>query len=134
MNIKTLIRSTGLALLFSTAMAKAADAPPVHDRTLYEAVQVAREMMASQDIYDRILAAGALSDVGDTKALEVLQRCLTVDDTVVQRSAIDTLITATHPNSIDLLFKTASESPEVLALMAESLASVPRDDMGELLV
>ncbi len=134
MNIKNLIRSTGLALLFSTAMAHAADAPPTHDRTLYEAVQVARQMMASKDIYDRILAAGALSDVGDTKALEVLQRCLTVDDTVVQRSAIDTLITATHPNSIDLLFKTASERPEVLALMAESLASVPRDDMGELLV
>ena len=96
MNVKNLIRSTGLALLFSTAMAHAADAPPAHDRTLYEAVQVARQMMASKDIYDRILAAGALSDVGDTKALEILQRCLSVEDTVVQRSAIDTLITATR--------------------------------------
>lgn len=134
MNTRTLIRAYGLGLMLFTGLTGAAEPAKEHDRTLYEAVQVAKAMMSSQDIYDRILAAGALSDVGDTKALDILRRCLTVEDTVIQRSAIDTLITATHPNSIDLLFRTASERPEVLALMAESLASVPRDDMGELLV
>ena len=134
MNAFRLFCSTAIAFLMFSANGRAADEPSGHDRTLYDAVQVAKQMMSSQDIYDRILAAGALSDVGDTKALDVLKRCLSVDDTVVQRSAIDTLITATHPNSIDLLFRTASERPEILALMAESLASVPRNDMGELLV
>ena len=108
-------------------------AEPAHDRALHAAVHVARQMMESRDIYNRILAAGALSDIGDTKALGVLEKCLTVDDTVIQRSAIDTLITANHPNSLDLLFKSASRSSEVLGLMAESLASIPRNDMGELL-
>lgn len=104
------------------------------DQSLYRAVDVAREMMNSQDIYDRILAAGALSDIGDTQALALLERCIEVDDIVIRRSAIDTLITATHPNSINLLFKSAAQNPDVLGLMAESLASIPRDDMGDLLV
>lgn len=104
------------------------------DQSLYRAIDVAREMMNSKDIYDRILAAGALSDIGDTQALTLLERCLDVDDIVIRRSAIDTLITATHPNSVNLLFKSAAGNPEVLGLMAESLASVPRDDMGDLLV
>lgn len=104
------------------------------DQSLYRAVDVAREMMNSKDIYDRILAAGALSDIGDAQALVLLERCIDVDDIVIRRSAIDTLITATHPNGVNLLFKSAARNPEVLGLMAESLASVPRDDMGDLLV
>ena len=120
-------------LLLASLGFPAAHAEATHDRALHEAVRVAKDVMASQDIYSRILAAGALSDIGDRKALDILERCLTVDDTVILRSAIDTLITANHPNSVDLLFKTASRNGEVLGLMAESLASVPRDDMGELL-
>ena len=120
-------------LLLALFCLHAARAEPTHDRALHEAVRVAKNMMASQDIYSRILAAGALSDIGDRQALDILERCLTVDDTVILRSAIDTLITANHPSSVDLLFKTASRNSEVLGLMAESLASVPRDDMGELL-
>ncbi len=135
MQMNALTKSLGLIILFFCQGAAAVeDKPPGQDRILYDAVRVAKDMMSSQDIYDRILAAGALSDIGDAKALETLSRCLTVDDTVVQRSAIDTLITATHPNSIDLLFKSASADPIILALMAESLSSVPRNDMGELLV
>ena len=120
-------------LLLALCFFPIAHAEATHDRTLHEAVRVAKEVMGSQDIYSRILAAGALSDIGDRKALDILERCLTVDDTVILRSTIDTLITANHPNSVDLLFKTASRNGEVLGLMAESLASVPRDDMGELL-
>jgi len=93
-------------------------------------VDVAREMMSSDDIYDRILAAGALSDIGDAQALVLLERCIGIDDIVIRRSAIDTLISGSHPNSVNLLFKAASEDDEVLGLMAESLSSVPRDDMG----
>lgn len=121
------------SLLWGLSSLPAVHAEATHDRALHEAVRVAKQMMASQDIYSRILAAGALSDIGDRQALDILERCLTVDDTVILRSAIDTLITANHPNSVDLLFKTASRNGEVLGLMAESLASVPRDDMGELL-
>lgn len=104
------------------------------DRSLYQAVDVAREMMSSDDIYDRILAAGALSDIGDAQALVLLERCIAIDDIVIRRSAIDTLISGSHPNSVNLLFKAASGDDEVLGLMAESLASVPRDDMGDLLL
>ena len=133
MPFPALAKSLAVPLLFAYGLAHAAEAGLPHDRTLSQAVQVARAMMSSQDIYDRILAAGALSDIGDSKALEQIARALTVDDNVVQRSAIDTLITANHPNSVDLLFKSASASPAILGMMAESLASVPRSDMGELL-
>lgn len=125
----------GLLLASSvSALAESATAPDEADKTLYRAVDVAREMMNSQDIYDRILAAGALSDLGDAQALVLLERCIEVDDIVIRRSAIDTLITTSHPNSVNLLFKSASRDPDVLGLMAESLASIPRDDMGDLLV
>jgi HEAT repeat protein len=117
-----------LTLFCSTPALEAAQ-----DEALYAAVKVAKTMMNSQDIYDRILAAGALADIGDKQALTLLEKCLSVDDTVVQRSAIDTLLTGVHPNSIDVLFKTAERDPVVLGLMAESLASSPREGMGELL-
>jgi HEAT repeat protein len=133
MPFQTLAKYLAVPLLFAYGLAHAAEAGSPHDRAVYQAVQVARAMMSSQDIYDRILAAGALSDIGDSKALETIARALIVDDNVVQRSAIDTLITANHPNSVDLLFKSASASPAILGMMAESLASVPRSDMGELL-
>ena len=133
MPFQALAKYLAVPLLFAYGLAHAAEAGSPHDRAVYQAVQVARAMMSSQDIYDRILAAGALSDIGDSKALETIARALIVDDNVVQRSAIDTLITANHPNSVDLLFKSASASPAILGMMAESLASVPRSDMGELL-
>ena len=133
--LRTLITSTLVAALCIPACALAADAGETEtDRSLYRAVDVARDMMQSQDIYDRILAAGTLSDIGDTQALALLEKCIDFDDIVIRRSAIDTLITATHPNSVNLLFKAASRNPEVLGLMAESLASIPRDDMGDLLL
>ena len=120
-----------LMSLALTCSGPAAAAAP--DKELYAAVKVAKTMMNSPDIYDRILAAGALADIGDKQALTLLAKCLEVDDPVVQRSAIDTLLTGVHPNSIDVLFKSAERSPVVLGLMAESLASVPREGMGELL-
>jgi len=130
------LAATGLAIALAlpTAAGAAEQARDQADRTLYRAVDVAREMMNSKDIYDRILAAGALSDIGDAQALVLLEQCIQVDDIVIRRSAIDTLITATHPNSINLLFKSASQNHDVLGLMAESLASIPRDDMGDLLI
>ena len=130
--LKALNLIAGLLLLAPVAQAE--DPAALADRSLYQAVDVAREMMNSQDIYDRILAAGALSDVGDTQALALLERCISIDDIVIRRSAIDTLISGTHPNSVNLLFKVASNDDEVLGLMAESLSSVPRDDMGDLLL
>ena len=132
-----ILRHLALSGLLMTSSVSALAEPAAADeadRTLYRAVDVAREMMNSKDIYDRILAAGALSDLGDTQALVLLERCIEVDDIVIQRSAIDTLITTSHPNSVNLLFKSASRDPDVLGLMAESLASIPRDDMGDLLV
>jgi HEAT repeat protein len=120
--------------LLLSPMSGAQDSDAVTDRSLYQAVDVAREMMSSDDIYDRILAAGALSDIGDAQALVLLERCIAIDDIVIRRSAIDTLISGSHPNSVNLLFKAASKDDEVLGLMAESLASVPRDDMGDLLL
>ena len=134
--MRHLIRKPALLILVlgTLNLPFTATAAEPDDTSLYRALDVAREMMNSNDIYDRILAAGALSDIGDTQALVLLERCIAIDDIVIRRSAIDTLITASHPNSINLLLKAASENTEVLGLMAESLASVPRDDMGDLLV
>lgn len=129
-------RAAAAALIASLSMASFAgeQAASAEDKYVYDAVKVAQVLVESRDIYDRILAAGALAEVGDLSALAILERCVANSDLVIKRSAIDTLISAVHPNSTDLLFKSASDDPVVLGLLIESLASMPRDDMDDLLL
>jgi HEAT repeat protein len=100
---------------------------------VHDAVRVSKAMLTSDDVYDRILAAGALAETGDPQALQVLKGYLAHTDLVLKRSAIDTLMSSSHPNEVDLLYRTASADPEILGLMVESLASTPRPDMEDLL-
>ncbi|MBI4694837.1 MAG: HEAT repeat domain-containing protein [Gammaproteobacteria bacterium] len=116
------------------APAPAGEAAPAPSKILLDAVKVARELSGSRNVYDRMLGAGALVEAGDPKALEIIAAYIKSDDIVVRRSAIDTLLNVNHPSSTNLLYRIASEDPQVLDLMIESLATLPREDMSDLLV
>ena len=102
---------------------------------VHEAVRVAKQISAtdSADVYDRILVAGALAETGDAESLQFLKRTLGNSDFVLKRSAIDTLMSSSHPSELDLLFRTASSDPQVRGFMVESLAATPRADMDDVL-
>ena len=99
-----------------------------------KAVEVAADLLQSDNYYDRILGAGTLSDIGDPTALGVLEEFATGGDMVFQRSAIDTLIGVQHPNGIDLIYRLASENIMFTQFLVQSLATNPRDDMSEFLL
>ncbi len=99
------------------------------------AVNVARALVDSDNPYDQILGAGTLCDVGDRGALAILEEYATTSDIVYQRSAIDTLIGVQHPNGIDLIYRLAArDAINFTQFLAQSLATNPRDDMGEFLL
>ncbi len=104
------------------------------ERIVRSAVAVARELVDSDNIWNRVLAAGALVEVGDTDALGILESVIDSGDITFQRSAIDALLNAYHPNSTNLLYKTAAENQTLLTVTIESLASTPREDMRDLLL
>lgn len=97
------------------------------------AISVARQSFATADVYDRLLAAGALADLGEDEALAFLKSYLGHEDLVYKRATIDTLLAGSHPAELDLLYRTATETPSVLGLMMESLAATPRADMADLI-
>lgn len=98
------------------------------------AIEVARELLHSDNPYDQILGAGTLCDIGDPEALELLEEYATSADIVYQRSAIDTLIGVQHPSGIDLIYRLAADDPSFTQFLAQSLATNPRDDMGDFLL
>lgn len=128
-------RLTMVAALLGSAMAPAAaDPAPAGNKILLDAVKVARELAGSHNAYDRMLGAGALVEAGDPKALDILADYIKAEDIVVRRTAIDTLLNVNHPSSTNLLYRVAAEDAQVLDLMIESLATLPREDMGDLLI
>lgn len=118
------------ALLFASAT------PAVFatDGIVNEAVAVARTLYQSDNLYDQILGAGTLSDVGDADALALLEEVARSSDIVYQRSAIDTLIGVQHPNGIDLIYRLAAEDPSFTQFLTQSLATNPREDMSDFLL
>ena len=99
-----------------------------------DAVTVARKLYQSGNLYDQILGAGTLSDIGDPDALALLEKIARSSDIVFQRSAIDTLIGVQHPNGIDLIYRLAAEDKMFTQFLAQSLATNPREDMSEFLL
>ena len=98
------------------------------------AVEVARALLDSDNPYDQILGAGTLSDIGDRNALAFLADYAMSADIVFQRAAIDALIAVQHPNGADLLHRLASENANFRQFLAQSLATNPREDMGQFLI
>ncbi len=104
------------------------------DGIVNEAVAVARTLYNSENLYDQILGAGTLSDVGDADALALLEEVARSGDIVYQRSAIDTLIGVQHPNGIDLIYRLAAENQSFTQFLTQSLATNPREDMSDFLL
>lgn len=130
--MKTTPVSLLLGLVLSTAV-MANDTPP-DEVTINEAVRVARTMMASSDVYDKILAAGALVETGDKAALDLLVKYVSTSDFVLKRSAIDTLLSTNHPRGVDIVMREAERDDVALTFMVESLAATPREDLEDLLL
>ncbi len=125
----------GLVLLGYGACACATDATE-SERAVREAVAVAKQLRQSDNEFDQIAGAGTLADVGDKDALQFLANSVSHPDWTTMRSAIDMLLTIEHPAGVDLLYRYATENPDgvFLKFLSESLASRPRDDMGEFLM
>lgn len=106
------------------------------ERAVRDAVAVARQLRGSENLFDQIAGAGTLADVGDKESLQFLADNANHDDWSMMRSAIDMLLTIEHPAGVDLLYRFASINPEgvFLKFLSESLASRPREDMGEFLM
>jgi HEAT repeat protein len=127
------IPAAALAITLTQGVSAAPLSHAEQDALVHDAVRVAKAMIDSNDVYDRILAAGALAETGDANGLKMLEAYLGHTDLVLKRSAIDTLMSSSHPSELDLLFRTANADPEVLGLMVESLAATPRPDMDDLI-
>ena len=98
------------------------------------AIKVARELTQSKNVFDRLTAAGTLVDIGDKASLALLLETARSTDFVVQRSAIDTLLSVQHPDGLDTIYRVASEDQGFRNFLIESLATRPRKDMGEFLI
>ena len=129
MHFKMLLIVVGLTMGFIQSVMGQSDSSIVN-----RAVETARALLDSSNPYDQILGAGTLSDVGDKDALAFLEEHAMGSDIVFQRSAIDTLIGIQHPNGIDLIYRLASQSASFTRFLTQSLATNPRDDMGEYLL
>ena len=51
-----------------------------------------------------------------------------------QRSAIDTLTHVQHPRGLDAVYRIAADTPQALHFLTQSLATNPREEMGDFLV
>ena len=105
-------------------------------RAVREAVAVAKQLRNSDNEFDQVAGAGTLADVGDKDALQFLVDTVSHPDWSTMRSAIDALLSLEHPAGVDLLYRLATVHPDgvFLKFLSESLASRPRDDMGEFLM
>ncbi len=128
---RTFTRFCTVLLTFVVAVPPASFAS---DGIVNDAVSVARKLYQSENLYDQILGAGTLSDIGDPDALALLEKIARSSDIVFQRSAIDTLIGVQHPNGIDLIYRLASEDAMFTQFLAQSLATNPREDMSDFLL
>ena len=99
-----------------------------------KAVKVANELFKSTNPYDQISGAGTLTDIGDENALKVLITYAKSEDFVYQRSAIDTLTHVQHPRGLDAVYRIAANTPQALHFLTQSLATNPREEMGDFLV
>lgn len=128
---RTCVRYLVVCAVFITTLPSAVLA---NDGIVNEAIAVARTLYQSENLYDRILGAGTLSDIGDQDALALLEELALGSDIVFQRSAIDTLIGVQHPNGIDLIYRLAAGSPDFTQFLTQSLATNPREGMSDFLL
>tara|TARA_R110002096_G_scaffold167633_4_gene337817 strand:- start:10352 stop:11530 length:1179 start_codon:yes stop_codon:yes gene_type:complete len=122
------------AALLAALLAALPPAVAANDGIVNDAVAVARSLYQSENLYDQILGAGTLSDIGDPDALARLEELALSSDIVYQRSAIDTLISVQHPNGIDLIYRLAAGNPDFTQFLTQSLATNPREDMSDFLL
>ena len=130
------MKKIAAVLLLSTLISgslRANERPPT-DTVLHDAIRVARSQLTSEDVYDQILAAGAMVETGDKAALALLAKYAASSDFVIKRSAIDTLLSTNHPNGVDMIMRVAEQDSVTLTLMIESLAATPRGDLEDVLI
>ncbi|MCZ6773802.1 MAG: hypothetical protein O7G83_17740 [Proteobacteria bacterium] len=106
------------------------------ERVVRDAVEVARELLESDDFYDQIAGAGTLVDIGDMESLQFLTDYMDHDDWSLQRAAIDMMLSVQHPAGLDLIYRLASirTTGVFMKFLTESIASKPREDMAEFLM
>lgn len=129
-------RSIQLATLFAFAIVTGPAAADENElRLVREAVQVAKNLRSSDDLYDQLSGAGTLIEIGDKESLQFVTDNLAHPDWSMMRSAIDTLLNVEHPAGLDVIYRyaAATEDAMFMKFLAESCASHPREDMAEFL-
>ncbi|MEQ8494070.1 MAG: hypothetical protein RLW42_07605, partial [Gammaproteobacteria bacterium] len=118
-----------LSLMVSTAQATD------ERRLVRKAIEVARSLRQSDNLYDQFAGAGILVEIGDKKSLQFLVDNLAHPDWSLMRSAIDTLLNVQHPAGLDVIYRYAATTDDgmFMKFLAESCAIRPREDMGEFL-
>ncbi len=102
-------------------------------RLVRQAVEVAKQLRASDNLYDQLSAAGTLVEIGDQEALQFITDHLASSDWIMMRSAIDTLLNVQHPTALNVLYRYVeiTEDKVFMKFLSESLASRPREDLAE---
>ena len=103
------------------------------ERLVRKAVEVAKQLRNSENIYDQLSAAGTLVEIGDKDSLQFIADHLDSSDWIMMRSAIDTLLNVQHPSGRDVLYRyvEVTENKVFMKFLSESLASRPREDLAE---
>ena len=133
-SVSKIILAIGALFAQFMTVANAEEQSAVDRQIVNKAVNVANELFKSSNPYDQISGAGTLTDVGDADALKVLITYAQSEDFVYQRSAIDTLTHVQHPRGLDAVYRIAANTPQALHFLTQSLATNPREEMGEFLV
>lgn len=129
-----LMTKFGALVLLSVSIMSVQAQIAADEATVNKAVKVANELFKSNNPYDQISGAGTLTEVGDANALKLLVTYAKSEDFVYQRSAIDTLTHVQHPRGLDAVYRIAANTPQALHFLTQSLATNPREEMGEFLV
>ena len=115
MSMKSIFKLLAAILLTSVFMpVNAALEADEAKEIVREAIQVAKELRASESYYDQYAGAGILVDIGDKDSLQFLVDGLADNDWVLMRSAIDTLLTVRHPYGLDVLYRYAEQTTDAI--------------------
>jgi len=107
---------------------------PGEESVYYEkARSVANELTQGAQPYDALLGASTLAELGDVNAYKVIVEYASSADLMVQRAAIDTLISINQPQSLALLMDITADDETLFGYMIGGLAANPREDATDLL-
>lgn len=104
----------------------------VNGDRIQQARQIGEDLMASADIFDILLGATILAEMGQQEAYDSMVELSNSGDALTRRAAIDSLVSLHDGRSREVLLRLSGQE-NLLTLIVQALVSNPRVDMLELL-